>query len=133
MSFLSKSPRRRAASLGGTLRPGRRSQDRAVAGSLVAALSRQKLFTSLLLAHRRQREATRRRGSQGDKCLSVIHGPEAFPEGTLEIALVCTGREKAVAQLSLAAISRAAGRDDSLSSHEARRVVPRGMPQGRGG
>jgi hypothetical protein len=37
-------------------------------------------------------------------------GPEAFREGTLEIALVCTGREKAVAQLSLAAISRAARR-----------------------
>jgi hypothetical protein len=42
----------------------------------------------------------------------VSPGPEAFPEGTLEIALVCAGRERAVARLSLAAISRAAGRDD---------------------
>jgi hypothetical protein len=51
----------------------------------------------MLLAHRRQREATRRRGSQSDRSLIVSPGPEAFPEGTLEIALVCTGREEAVA------------------------------------
>ncbi len=62
----------------------------------------------MLLAHRRQREAARRRGSQRDRSLIVSPGPEAFPEGTLEIALVCIGREKTVAQLSLAAISRAA-------------------------
>jgi hypothetical protein len=35
-------------------------------------------------------------------------GPEAFHAATLEIALVCTGCEEPVAQLSLAAISRAA-------------------------
>ena len=60
-------------------------------------------------------------------------GPEAFSAATLEIALVCTGREEQAAPLSLAAISRAAHRDDSLMPHQARRVVPRGMPQGRGG
>jgi len=38
----------------------------------------------------------------------VSPGPEAFSAATLEIALVCTGREKAVAPLCLAAISRAA-------------------------
>jgi hypothetical protein len=35
---------------------------------------------------------TRRRGSQGSTSLNVSPGTEAFPEGTLEIALVCTGR-----------------------------------------
>jgi hypothetical protein len=93
---------------------------------------RQKLLSSLLLAHRRQRETTRRRGSQRDKSLHVSPGPEAFHAATLEIALVCTGREEAIARLSLAAISRAAGVDDLPSPHEARRVVPRGMPLGRG-
>jgi len=38
-------------------------------------------------------------------------GPEAFPEGTLEIAWVRTGREETLARLSLAAISRAAAWD----------------------
>jgi hypothetical protein len=38
-------------------------------------------------------------------------GPEAFHAATLEIALVCSGREEAVARLSLAAISRAAAWD----------------------
>jgi hypothetical protein len=50
----SMSPQRRAASLVGTLRPRRQSQNRAVAGALVAGLARQKLLSSLLLAHRRQ-------------------------------------------------------------------------------
>jgi len=54
---LSKPPRRQAASLVGTLRPGRWRQNRAVAVPLVAALPRQKLCSSMLLAHRRQREA----------------------------------------------------------------------------
>ena len=38
----------------------------------------------MLLAHRRQREATRRRGSQPDRSLTVSPGPEAFPEGTVK-------------------------------------------------
>jgi len=59
----------------------------------------------MLLAHRRQREAARRRGSQRDRTLSVSHGPEAFHARTLEIALVCTSREQTVAPLSLAPIS----------------------------
>jgi hypothetical protein len=75
---------------------------------------------------------TRRRGSQRDRSLTVSPGPEAFHAETLEIAWVCTSREEAVARLSIAAISRAAGVKISLSSHEARRVVPRGTPQGRG-
>src|SRR6266581_5206466 len=37
--------------------PAARNENRVVAGTLVADLSRQKLFPSLLLAHRRQREA----------------------------------------------------------------------------
>jgi hypothetical protein len=45
----------------------------------------------------------------------VSPGPEAFFAATLEIALVCTGREKAAARLSLAAISRAARWEDSLT------------------
>jgi len=60
-------------------------------------------------------------------------GSEAFHAATLEIAWVCTGREQTVARLSLAPISRAAGMDEFLPPQEARRVVPRGMPQGRGG
>ncbi len=55
----------------------------------------------MLLSHRRQREATRRRGSQRDRSLTLSPGPEAFPEGTLEIAWVCTKREQTVARLSL--------------------------------
>ncbi len=121
-----ESLRRRAASLVGTLRPGRESPNQAVAGSFVAGLARQKLFSSLLLTHRRQREATRRRGSQCDKSLTVSPGPEAFSEGTLEIALVRTSREKPVARLSLAAISRAAGMDDFP-------LVTRGPPRGPAG
>jgi hypothetical protein len=86
------------------------------------------LRPSLIAASGRQ---TRRRGSQNDRSLTVSPGPEAFSAATLEIALVCTGREQTDGRLSLAAISRAARRDDSLTHHEARRVVPRGTPQGR--
>ena len=39
-------------------------------------------------------------------------GPEAFSAATLEIAWVCTGRERTVERLSLAPISRAAGMDE---------------------
>ena len=46
-----------SASLVGTLRPGRRSWNRAVAVALVAGLSSRQLLRSLLLAHRRPREA----------------------------------------------------------------------------
>ena len=86
--------------------------NRAVAATLVADLERQKLVSSWLLAHRRQREGTRRRGSQRDRSFHVSPGPEAFPEGTLEIALVCGSRERTFARLSIAPISRAAGMDD---------------------
>jgi len=54
----------------------------------------------------------------------VSPGLEAFTAETLEIALVCTGRYRAISRLSLAPISRAAGVDSlPLPSHEARRVV----------
>src|SRR5262245_6223008 len=53
---LCEPPRRRAASLVGTLRPGRVTDNRAVAVTLVAVLLRWKFRFSLLLAHRRQRE-----------------------------------------------------------------------------
>src|SRR5712691_4564402 len=108
LRVLLQRPRRRATSLVGTLRPGRRSRNRAVAGTLVAALSRRRLRCSMFLAHRRQREAARRRGSQRDRSLTVSPGLEAFSAATLEIALVCDGPERTVARLSLAAISRAA-------------------------
>jgi hypothetical protein len=104
-----------------------------VAGTLVAALVKQKPFSSTLLAHRRQREADPPPGSRRDKSLTVSPRPKAFHAETLEIAWVCTGRERTVITLSLAPISRAARGDDSLMPHQARRVVPRGTPQGRGG
>jgi len=53
-------------------------------------------------------------------------GPEAFHARTLEIALVCTGREQTSAQLSLAPISRAAAREGFP-------YVPRGRPRGPAG
>jgi len=63
----------------------------------------------------------------------VSAGPEAFHAETLEIALMCTGRVRTVVRLFLAPISRAAGGDGFPSApYEARGVVPRGMPQGRG-
>jgi hypothetical protein len=83
-------PRRHARARPRKSQPGRRCSAR-------RSLTRQKLLSALLLAHRRQREATRRRGSQRDRSLTVSPDPEAFPEGTLEIALVRTGREEAVA------------------------------------
>ena len=52
-------------------------------------------------SHRREREATRRRGSQRDRSLTVSPGPEAFPEGTLENRVGAHQREQTVAQLSL--------------------------------
>jgi hypothetical protein len=86
----------------------------------------------MLLTHRRQREATPRRGSQRDRSPTVSPGPEAFPEGTLEIALVCTGREDAVAT-TLPCSDFVSGRLGDLPSVSlGGRVVPRGMPQGRG-
>jgi len=66
------------------------------------------------LTHRRQREASRRRGSQRDRSVTVSPGPEAGPAATLEIAWVCTGREQTVARLCLAPISRAAAGEVSL-------------------
>jgi len=66
--------------------PTARSQNRAVAVALVAGLARQKRLKSILLAHRRQREAARRWGSQRGRSLSVSPGPEAFSAATLEIA-----------------------------------------------
>jgi hypothetical protein len=60
------------------------------------------------------------------RSLSVSPGPETFPEGTLEIALVCTSRARTVDRLSLAAISRAAGVDDFP-------FVTRGPPRGPAG
>src|SRR5712691_620089 len=80
-SLMIKSPRQRAVSLVGTLRPGRRSQYRAVAGALVADLLMLKLLSSVLLAHRRQREATRCRGSQRDTSLSVSPARRRSPKG----------------------------------------------------
>src|SRR5438105_2736234 len=47
--------------------------------------------SSLIAASGRR---TRRRGSQRGKSLHVSPGPEAFPAGTLEIALVRTGRKE---------------------------------------
>jgi hypothetical protein len=70
-------------------------------------------------------------GSQRDKSQTRRPGPKAFHAETLEIAWVCTGREQTVVRLPLAPISRAARGDDSLIPHLARRVVPRGTPQGR--
>jgi hypothetical protein len=49
--------------------------------------------------------------------------PGGVPRRTLEIALVCTGRERTVARLPLAAISRAAGEENFPS-------VTRGPPRG---
>jgi len=80
----------------------------------------------MLLAHRRQREGTRRQGSQRDRSRTVSPGPEAFPEGTLEIAWVCTSRERTVERLSLAPISRAAGRMSPVPN-------TRGPPRGPAG
>src|SRR5437762_855536 len=56
-SFNLESSRRRAASLVGKRLPGRPSPNRAVPGTLVAALLKRQARSSLLLAHRRQREA----------------------------------------------------------------------------
>jgi hypothetical protein len=81
--------RRRAASLVGTLRPGRESKDRTVAGTLVANLLRQQPLSPMLLAHRRQREADPPPGSQRDKRSTVSPGAKGFHAGTLEIAMVC--------------------------------------------
>jgi len=67
---------------------------------------------SLLLAHRRQREADPPPGLAAFNGLTVSPGPEALSAGTLEIALVWTGREQAVVRLFLAPISRAAARDN---------------------
>jgi hypothetical protein len=64
------SPRRRAASLVGPLRPGRRNHNLAVAGRSIAGSVRRKLLSALLLAHRRQREAARRRCS----CTAEVRG-----------------------------------------------------------
>ena len=71
----------------------------------------------MLLAHRRQREADRRRGSQRERSLTLSPGPKAFAAATLEIAWVCIGRERTDAELSLAPISRAAGLDDFPSGN----------------
>jgi len=60
------------------------------------------------------------------KSLTVSPGPEAFPEGTLEIAWVCTGRERTIVRLSLAPISRAATWGGFPS-------VSRGRPRGPAG
>jgi len=80
-----KSPRRRAAAFGAGGRfatGGERVKHRGPGPkALIAASGRR----------------TRRRSSQRDRSLTVSPGPEAFPEGTLEIALVCTGRKEAVA------------------------------------
>jgi len=62
----------------------------------------------------------------------VSPGPEAFPAGTLEITLVCTGRAEAVASLSLAAISRAAGVDSFPSVTRGPPLVPQGNVAGPG-
>ena len=103
----------RSASLVGTLRPGRKGLNRAVAVPLSRSRSEAKAFPwrapSLIAASGRR---TRRRGSQRDRSLTVSPDPEAFSAATLEIAWVCTSRERTVERLSLAPISRAAGMDE---------------------
>jgi len=107
--------------------------NRAVAVTLVAALSRQKLFSSVLLAHRRQREATRRRGSERDRSLTLSPGPEAFPEGTLEIAWVCTKVSRPLHDFPFAPISRAAAWAAFPSVSRRRPRGPPGNAAGPGG
>jgi len=63
----------------------------------------------------------------------VSHGPEALHAGTLEIAWVCTGRAQTSGRLSSHRFRERPPGKASLSSHEGGRVVPWGMPQGRGG
>ena len=119
-------PRRHAPACPPKSKPGRRwTARRSPEGGRSSSLP----CSSLIAASGRR---SRRRGSQRDRSLTVSSGPEAFPEGTLEIALVCTGRERTVVRLSLAAISRAARMDDSLTPQKARRVVPRGNAAGPG-
>ena len=64
---------------------------------------------------------------------TVSPGPEAFPGGTLEIALVCTGRGEAVAT-TLPCSDFASGRLGwlFLLSLEGGRVVPQGNAAGPG-
>src|SRR5712692_8649704 len=59
--------------------------------------------------------------------------PKAFSAATLEIAWVCTGRERTGVRLSLAPISRAAGRDEFPPASRGPPRGPAGTPQGRGG
>jgi len=110
-------PRRHAPARPRKSEPGRRCNARR---SLIEAEALSLPCSSLIAASGRR---TRRRGSQRDRSLTVSPGPEAFHAATLEIALVCTGREPTVARLSLAPISRAAGMDDSPSGS---RDPPRG-------
>jgi len=133
--FPLRPPGRRAASLVGTLRPGRRGHNRAVAGSLGHSRSEAKAIAwcapSLIAASGRR---TRRPGSQRYRKTHVSPDPEAFHARTLEIALVCTARERTIVWLSLAPISRAATRGQPfLVTLKGGRVVPRGTAEGRGG
>src|SRR5712691_7125222 len=126
-----KSPRRRPVSLVGTLRAGRPSQNRAVAVTLVAALVRRKLFSSVLLAHRRQREATRRRGSQRDTSLSVSPARRRSPNGPSKSRWSAPDVRRLLHHSALQRFRERPPGTVFPPSRQGGRVVPRGMPQGR--
>jgi hypothetical protein len=130
---LIKSPRRRAASLGGPLRPGRRSENRAVAGRSVAGADRLWLHRGALLR------------SSPPAGGGPVAGARDLPKATVQAPArrrspLGPSKSRWCAPAVRGPVHRSPSRrfrkrrpgKFSLKTWKGRRVVPRGMPQGRG-